>query len=63
MSKRWTYQVLELKPSGAAGMFSFGFNAAQLQEALVRQGQQGWELVNVTALGNGTKVAVFKREL
>jgi hypothetical protein len=62
MSKRWTYQVLELKPKGAAGIFSFGVNAAQLQEELVRQGQQGWELVNTTTLGTGTKVAIFKRE-
>lgn len=62
MSKRWTYQALELKPKGVAGFFNSGVNAPQLQEELVRQGQQGWELVNIIILGVGTKVAIFKRE-
>lgn len=64
MSKRWTCQVLELKPAGVLGIFSFGMTPAQTQEELIRQGKLGWELVDITTLSiHGTRVAIFKREL
>ena len=42
MSKRWTYQVIEVKP-GLMG----GLKHEELQNELNRQGAQGWELVNI----------------
>ena len=58
MSTRWQYQVEEIKP-GLMG----GFKQEVVQETLVRQGQQGWELVQIVANGPITAMlAVFKRE-
>lgn len=56
MSTRWQYQVVEIKP----GMMG-AIKADVLQEALVRQGQLGWELVQLTPSGMSV-LAVFKRE-
>ena len=56
MSTRWQYQVVEIKP-GMMGTIK----ADVLQETLVRQGQLGWELVQLTPSGMSV-LAVFKRE-
>ena len=57
MSSRWQYQVLEIKP----GMMA-GFKQDVVQDALQRQGQSGWELVQVVSNGPLTALlAVFKR--
>jgi hypothetical protein len=59
MSTRWQYQVVEIKP----GMMG-GFKPEVVQEALLRQGQLGWELVQLTPSNSGfmPMLAVFKRE-
>ena len=43
---RWQYQVIEVKPS-----LMGAFKQEVLQEALVRQGQLGWELVQIVSPG------------
>lgn len=60
MSKRWTYQVVEIKPS-----FSGRVNAEAIQAELARQGASGWELVQVLHSGHGLQPAklIFKKEL
>lgn len=58
MSTRWKYQIIEIKP-GIMG----GFKSDTVQEELTRQGNLGWELVQVIA--NGPLVPmmmVFKRQ-
>ena len=59
MSKRWNYQVVEIKPS-----FSGRVNAEVIQAELNKQGASGWELVQVMHNGHGLHPAklVFKRE-
>ena len=59
MSKRWTYQVVEIKPS-----FTGRVNAEAINAELNRQGGLGWELVQVLHNGHGLHPAklVFKRE-
>lgn len=58
MSTRWQYQVVEIKPS-----LMGSFKPEVVQEVLVRQGQLGWELVQVIAPGQMmAMLAVFKRE-
>ena len=42
MSKRWSYQPIEVKTS-MMGLLK----AEDIQSELTRQGQLGWELVNV----------------
>ncbi|MFD1042732.1 DUF4177 domain-containing protein [Pseudoxanthomonas kaohsiungensis] len=55
---RWQYQVIEVKPS-----LMGAFKQEVLQEALVRQGQLGWELVQIVSPGPMMALlAVFKRE-
>ena len=56
-SKRWQYQVIEVKSSGVMG----GFKTEKLQEELNRAGAQGWKLVNI-AFAVIPPVIVFKRE-
>ena len=59
MSKRWTYQTLEV-PSTLMG----GMKTDVVQETLNKQGQLGWELVNIVfAAPMGPAVLVFKKEL
>ena len=60
MSKRWNYQVVEIKPS-----FIGRVNAEAIQAELNKQGAAGWELVQVVHSGHGLHPAklVFKREL
>jgi hypothetical protein len=60
MSKRWTYQVVEIKPS-----FSGRVNAEAIQAELARHGASGWELVQVLHNGHGLHPAklIFKKEL
>ena len=58
MSTRWQYQVVEIKPS-----LMGTFKQEVLQESLVRQGQLGWELVQIVSPGPMMALlAVFKRE-
>ncbi|HGM5046264.1 TPA: DUF4177 domain-containing protein [Stenotrophomonas maltophilia] len=42
MSKRWSYQTIEVKAS-MMGLLK----AEDIQSELTRQGQLGWELVNI----------------
>lgn len=57
MSHRWQYQVVEVK----LGMMG-GLKQDALQEILTRQGQLGWELVQVVSPGPmQPMMAVFKR--
>lgn len=59
MSKRWSYQTIEIK----SGFLHSTLSAAAVQEELTRQGNQGWELVNII-VGNplSTALLVFKKE-
>ena len=59
MNQRWTYQVIELKPS-----FTGRLTAETLQAELNRQGALGWELVQIVHGGHPLQPArlVFKRE-
>jgi len=61
MSARWTYLTVEIKPN-LMGILQ----AEQIQDALTRHGQLGWELVNVISLVSATPfttaVAIFKKE-
>ncbi|WP_083487690.1 DUF4177 domain-containing protein [Pseudoxanthomonas dokdonensis] len=57
MSKRWEYQVIEVKP----GMLG-GFRADAIQEELTRHGKLGWELVNLVSHPMQMSLLVFKRE-
>ena len=59
MSKRWTYQVIELKPG-----FTKRIDAEAIQAELNRQGPLGWELVQVVHTGHGLHPAklIFKKE-
>lgn len=59
MSKRWDYQVVQIKPDMWGRMKP---EAAQAE--LKRLGAQGWELVTMQ-LGNAMNgaTAVFKREV
>jgi len=57
MSNRWQYQVVEVK----LGMMG-GLKRDDLQEMLARQGQQGWELVQIVSPAPMQPMAaVFKR--
>ncbi|WP_028918187.1 DUF4177 domain-containing protein [Pseudoxanthomonas sp. J35] len=57
MSTRWQYHVVEIKPTVLSG-----FKLQEVQEALSRQGQLGWELVNIiTHAPMMPLMAVFKR--
>jgi hypothetical protein len=60
MSKRWTYQVVEIKPSLMGRV-----NAESINAELNRQGGLGWELVQVLHNGHGLHPAklIFKKEL
>lgn len=59
MNQRWTYQVIELKPT-----FTGRITADTVQAELNRQGALGWELVQVVHSGHALQPArlVFKRE-
>lgn len=56
-SKRWQYQVIEIKP----GMMG-GVKTERIQEELTRAGALGWELVNLVTSPLAAAVLVFKRE-
>lgn len=57
-SKRWSYQTIEVKTS----MWG-GFKAETIQAELTRQGNQGWELVNMIAPSTvAPALLVFKKE-
>ncbi len=59
MSKRWNYQIIEVKP-GLMG----GFKSEVLQAELTRQGNLGWELVNMIVNSHlAPALLVFKKEL
>ncbi|AOA71681.1 MAG: hypothetical protein K0S73_1310 [Stenotrophomonas rhizophila] len=58
MSKRWSYLTVEVKPSWT------GLKPEDLQAELNRQGQLGWELVNVMqGTPMGVALLFFKKEL
>lgn len=57
-SKRWQYQVIEVKPSMLGGV-----RTERIQEELSRAGAQGWELVNIAfSSALMPAILVFKRE-
>lgn len=53
----WEYEVVKLKSDAEAGGFDY------TTVLLNRMGEKGWELVNITPLGDvdGPRYAVFKR--
>lgn len=57
---RWTYQVIELKPT----FFKGSYSTEELQSELTKQGSTDWELVQVIGVGTGGQPAklVFKKE-
>lgn len=58
MSRRWSYLTVEVKPSWT------GLKSEEMQSELNRQGQLGWELVNVLQTQPiGVAVMIFKKEL
>ncbi len=57
MSKRWSYNTVEVKP-GLMGHVK----ADKLQAELSRQGQLGWELVNIVFVPFNPALLVFKKE-
>jgi len=59
MSKRWQYLTVEIKP----GFFLSRPNPKAIQEELTRQGNLGWELMNII-VGQPLTPAllVFKKE-
>lgn len=57
-SKRWSYQVVEVKPT------FWGHWHARVQATLTQLGQQGWELVNaVQSHWYQPVVLILKKEL
>lgn len=58
MSRRWSYLTVEVKPGWT------GIKADDIQAELSRQGQLGWELVNVVFAAPMTAALLFfKKEL
>lgn len=58
MSKRWSYLTVEVKPTLMGGL-----KTEEIQAELTRQGNLGWELVNlVVPAPLSTALLVFKRE-
>lgn len=59
MSKRWSYKVVEIKPT-----FTGRITSETIQAELDKYGGQGWELVQVLHSGHGLHPAklFFKRE-
>lgn len=56
-ANRWSYHTVEIKPSLMGGL-----KTELIQEELTRQGNLGWELVNVIVPAPMTPVVlVFKR--
>lgn len=59
MTRRWTYQVIEIKPNWLGSL-----KPQVVQDELNRLGTQGWELVSVTVgTPMGPAIAVLKKEL
>ncbi|PKV12657.1 DUF4177 domain-containing protein [Xanthomonas prunicola] len=59
MSKRWSYLTIELKPS-----FIGSIKTEDVQAELVKQGNLGWELVNIVMPAPlSATLLVFKKEL
>lgn len=57
--RRWTYLTVEVKPKMMGGL-----KLDEIQNELVRQGSQGWELVNIVVPAPlAGAVLVFKKEL
>ncbi|WP_313458235.1 DUF4177 domain-containing protein [Stenotrophomonas sp.] len=57
MSKRWSYQTVEVKPTWT------GLRTEDIQTELTRQGLLGWELVNVVQPpAMGKAILIFKKE-
>ena len=54
MSSRWSYKVVELKPS------FLGLKAEVVQDALNQLGAQGWELVSVEKMGLALRLYLKK---
>ena len=59
MSKRWQYLTVELSPS----MLKGGPTSDKLQAELTKQGNLGWELVNMVHYGQfAPAMLIFKKE-
>ncbi|MNN90190.1 hypothetical protein D3C81_2080970 [compost metagenome] len=59
MSKRWQYLTIEMPPS----MMKGGPHPEKVQEELTKQGNLGWELVNMVHYGQlSPAVLIFKKE-
>ena len=59
MSKRWQYLTVEMKP----GFIISRPNAKTIQEELTKQGNLGWELVNlIVSQPISPVLLIFKKE-
>lgn len=58
MSKRWSYQTIEIK----TGLLNNRPSIDEIQQELTRHGNLGWELVNIVALPMSPTLLVFKKE-
>ncbi|MGE8281375.1 MAG: DUF4177 domain-containing protein [Stenotrophomonas sp.] len=59
MSKRWQYLTIELP----ASMLKGGPTAEKVQAELTKQGNLGWELVNMVHYGQlSPAMLIFKKE-
>lgn len=57
MSKRWTYQVIEVK------LQMFGKSMTErAQEELIRAGQLGWELVSAVQAHSTDSIRLFLKK-
>lgn len=56
MNARWSYKVVELKPS------FIGLKAVAVQDALNQLGAQGWELVSVLNQGLAIRLYLKKEQ-
>lgn len=59
MSKRWQYLTIEMSPS----MMKGGPHPEKVQAELTKQGNLGWELVNMVHYGSmSPALLIFKKE-
>ena len=59
MSKRWQYLTIEMPPS----MMKGGPHPEKVQTELTKQGNLGWELVNMVHYGSmSPALLIFKKE-
>lgn len=56
MNRRWSYKLVEVKPS------FLGLKSSEVEEALNQLGLQGWELVSVANIGMTIRLYMKKEQ-